>query len=264
MQSEPSTPVPAESPGKLLTAPVPRLALATLVLGVVSLTLSLVIVGAVVGVVGLILGGLHLRRSQQARKMAWTGFWLSAMSLVASAGFVVLYAVGFRQLAGNMGGPRFATSGSLEAWRGKPCPDFAVTTLEGTSLRIGDLRGRRVVLDFWATWCPPCVQEIPHFVTLSQESSTNDLVIVGISKEDRTVLKSFARSHGMTYSVASSSDVDLPEPFRGIGSIPTTFFLGRDGTIREVVVGYHGLDDLRRMAVDNETPAAVKAEGSVR
>lgn len=261
MHAQPNT--PPESPVRTPSRAAPRLAVATLVLGVLSLALSLVIVGALVGIVGLLLGGWHLRSSQEGRRMAWTGFWLSAMSLVASVAFLVLYAVGLRHLSGDMGRPRMTSSAALESWRGKRCPDFAVTTLDGTPLRMTDLRGRRVILDFWATWCPPCVEEVPHFLALGREFTTNDLVIVGISAEDRTVLKTFAKSRGVDYALASSAGVELPEPFRGIGSFPTTFFIGRDGNIRDVVVGYQDLENLRRRAKES-TDEAGKVEGLAR
>lgn len=240
----------ADRPTGVRTPSTPGLALAALVLGVVGLALSLVIVGALVGVVGLVLGIVHLRRSREARRMAWSGFWLSAMSLVASVVFFFVYAVGLRHMAGTMGGPRRTMSqASLESWKGKACPDFTVTTLDGTPIRMSELAGRRVVINLWATWCGPCVQEIPHFIALSGEVSTNELMILGLSSEDRTVLKAFASQRGIFYPVASLTGVELPAPFHGIGAVPTTFFIDRDGRIEEVVMGYQDLESLRQRAL---------------
>lgn len=194
--------------------------------------------------------------------MAWLGFWLSAMSLVASVGFLLLYALGLRHMAGTMGGPRMAPQASMESWLGKPCPDFSVTTLDGTSIRMSEFAGRRVVVNLWATWCGPCVQEIPHFIALSREVPTNELVILGFSPEDRTVLKAFAAQRGMAYPLASLAGVELPPPFHGIGALPTTFFLDREGRIEDVAVGYQDLETLRKRALGGAPAAAAKVEGA--
>lgn len=235
-------PSPLSAPGK---AALPGLAVASLVLGILALASSVIVVGALLALPGLILGALHLRRRRDARVMGWSGVWLSILALVASGGFLTLYVVGVRHMAASqMGGG----TTDYTQWHGKPAPELELTTLDGSPLRLSELKGRRVIVDFWATWCGPCVMEIPHFIQLQQEHSTNDLVIVGISAEDRAVLKPFASARSMNYPVASSMGQELPAPFDRIRAIPTTFFLDREGNIEEVVVGYHDYDSLKAKA----------------
>jgi len=131
-------------------------------------------------------------------------------------------------------------------WVGKPAPDFTVTTLSGESITLSDLKGRRVILDFWATWCPPCIDEIPHFVQLSNEFHPQELFLIGISSEDVATLQSFRNEHNMNYPVASA-DLD-PSPYGDIQAIPTTFFLDKNGIIQQVVVGYHDYEGLKEAA----------------
>lgn len=240
------------------SAGIPGLAVASLVLGILALVSSVIVVGALLALPGLVLGALHLKRRRDARVMGWSGVWLSILALVASGGFLALYVAGIRHMSeSQMGGG----TTDYAQWHGKPAPDLELTTLDGSPLRLSDLQGRRVILDFWATWCGPCVKEIPHFIQLQQEHSTNELVIVGVSSEDRAVLKPFANARSMNYPVASSLGQELPPPFDRIRAIPTTFFLSREGIIEEVVVGYLDYEALKEKAIRGGAPGQAGGAG---
>jgi len=242
-----NTPPSLGSPAKRT----PVLAMASLALGILGLMGSILVVGVVFALVGLILGAMHLRRREGSRRLGWTGVWLSAFGVVASLGFAVFYAIALPRFAHGM--QRSGARG-FDDWVGKPAPELAVTTLEGNPLKLSDLRGRRVVLDFWATWCGPCVMEIPHFARLQRESGTQSLAIVGLSQEDRAVLKKFVDTHDVPYAVASVSAAALPDPYADVQAIPTTFFLDENGVIEHVAVGYHEFEVLKRHALG--TPAS--------
>ena len=118
-------------------------------------------------------------------------------------------------------------------------PDFELTDLEGNSVRLSDYHGTVVIIDFWATWCPPCRKGIPEFVSLQSEYDTDDLVILGISVDqgESPIVNEFARQYKINYPVLH----DTPEvraAYGGISVIPTTFIVDRDGYVRQWVQGY--------------------------
>src|SRR5206468_10320558 len=83
---------------------------------------------------------------------------------------------------------------------GKPAPDFTATTVDGRTVRLGDLRGQVVVLDFWATWCGPCRQMIPHERELVQKLAGRPFAFLGVSADaDPDRLRAFLRDEGVTW-----------------------------------------------------------------
>ncbi len=139
------------------------------------------------------------------------------------------------------------TNPDFAEWKGKPAPDFTVQTLDGQELKLSELKGKRVVLDFWATWCPPCLKEIPHFNKLAQETPGDQLVIVGISNEPAAVLRKFQSAQKLAYPLASARLAQAP--YSDITGIPTTFFLNAEGIIERVFVGYHDYEELKSAAL---------------
>jgi peroxiredoxin len=216
------------------------LAVAALVFGLLSVGLSIVIVGGLAGVAGLMLAVAHLlRRPDQPRSMAYTGLILSALGVVASIGFGVFYYTIADDVYDSV-----ASGGGSKKWIGRESPDFAVTTMDGRIFRLSDFRGKRVVVDIWETWCGPCIKEIPHFNQLRTALPENDLALIGISSEEESVLKPFLTKHEMLYPIASAEN--LPTPYSSAYVIPTTFFIDRNGIIQSVLVGYHDFDVLKQ------------------
>ncbi|MCU0770704.1 MAG: redoxin domain-containing protein [Verrucomicrobia bacterium] len=247
-------PSPSAVPG---LRPRTGLAIACLVLGILSVFSSLLLVGALLGLLALLLGALHIAKRRGPNGMAWTGMALSVLGIGLSAGLAVLYFKGFETLRARWSGDATVASEeavdpALAGWIGRELPEFTVTSLEGEELPSRHWRGRRVILDFWATWCPPCRREIPHFIQLSAEHSRDELLIIGISSEDEKTLQAFVDKEGIPYPVVSAHD--LPAPFDAIEAIPTTFFVDRNGRIQQVVVGYHDYEKLRELALALDLP----------
>ena len=118
-------------------------------------------------------------------------------------------------------------------------PDFSLTDLNGRRLTLSEHKGKVILLDFWATWCAPCIIEIPGFVKLQERYRDQGFVAIGISMDDQGELEAvreFYRNYRMNYPVAVG-DGKTSELFGGILGLPTTFLIGRDGRIYAKHVG---------------------------
>ena len=123
---------------------------------------------------------------------------------------------------------------------GTPAPAFTLQDLDGKNVSLAGLRGKVVVLDFWATWCPPCVKEIPHFVELHEQYKDKGVEIVGISLDDAgiSVVKAFVQKYQIKYPILMT-DGRVDKAFGGISGIPTTFVIDSAGNISKKYVGYN-------------------------
>ncbi len=115
---------------------------------------------------------------------------------------------------------------------GQTVPDLKFKDLSGQEVSLAALKGKVVIVDFWATWCGPCLQEIPGYIEMQKKHGPEGLVIVGISldKKNPAEVKKFAEARGMNYPVVIGSFDDV-DAFGGFNVIPTTFLVGRDGKI---------------------------------
>lgn len=118
-------------------------------------------------------------------------------------------------------------------------PEWQLNDPDGKAVKLSDFKGKVVILDFWATWCPPCRAEIPGFIALQKQYAAQGLTVVGVSldTEGASVVKSFMKQVGMNYPVVLGSE-KIASDYGGITAIPTTFVLDRDGNIVTSHQGY--------------------------
>ena len=131
-------------------------------------------------------------------------------------------------------------SGSESAGVAKhgPAPDFTLETLDGKTMKLSDLRGKAVLLNFWATWCGPCKIETPWLVELQNQYGSQGLQVIGVAMDDsgKDEIAKFAKEMGMNYPVLLGKEA-VGDAYGGIPYLPESFFIGRDGKIVDKIMG---------------------------
>jgi thiol-disulfide isomerase/thioredoxin len=118
-------------------------------------------------------------------------------------------------------------------------PDFSLKSFDGQEITLSQLRGKVVLLDFWATWCGPCKESIPHLIQLYKTYRENGFEMIGMSldKGDADVVRNFAKSLDIPYPIVIAPE-EVVRNYR-VTSIPTTFFIDKEGKIRERITGFN-------------------------
>ncbi len=119
-------------------------------------------------------------------------------------------------------------------------PDFALETLEGRKVVLSELKGKVVLLDFWATWCGPCKESVPHLTQLYKTYQERGLELIGMSTDregDVEIVRRFVKSMNIPYPIVMTPD-DVARKYKVTG-LPTTILIDRKGNIREKIVGFN-------------------------
>jgi thiol-disulfide isomerase/thioredoxin len=117
-------------------------------------------------------------------------------------------------------------------------PNFTLQTLDGQEVTLSHLKGKVILLDFWATWCGPCRESIPHLIQLYKTYQKDGLEVIGmnVEKGEMDAVRRFVKSMDIPYPITLSPD-DVQRDYR-VSGLPTTIFIDKQGRIREKMVGF--------------------------
>ena len=124
-------------------------------------------------------------------------------------------------------------------------PDFALQSIDGKTVRLSDLRGKPVVLNFWATWCAPCKIEMPWFVELQKKYESAGVQFLGVAMDDASTkdIAEFAQSMNVNYPILIGKEA-VGDAYGGVQFLPETFYIGRDGKIVDKAFGLKGRGEI--------------------
>ena len=123
---------------------------------------------------------------------------------------------------------------------GKSAPDFELTKLDGTNVKLSDLKGKKVILNFWATWCGPCQQEMPDMEAFYKEHKENvEILAINYTPSEKVgaeKVSNFAKEKGITFPILLDKNIDVTTAYKVI-TIPTSYFIDTKGVIQDKFIG---------------------------
>lgn len=166
--------------------------------------------------------------SLRPRLLWWGATGLAAVALVGFLLWPRLFATAPQQPISSIPAPEV----------GHPAPDFTLSTLTGDEISLAELRGKPVILNFWATWCPPCRREMPALEVIWQEYGRGGVMILGVDQgESPATVSEYVRQNvGVTFPLLLDRRQDVGDLYL-VRSLPTTFFIDAQGIIQEIRVG---------------------------
>ena len=190
--------------------------------------------------------------SRPQSRREWSG-WLR--SLVLPLGLVVAIVAGLLYVQSSRGSSegdsgygtvalpaeRNVTNREPAAAEGRAAPDFLLRALDGSALHLSDLQGKPLLVNFWASWCPPCRAETPDLIKTYEQHKVDGLVVVGVNlREADERVRSFTDDYGITYPVALDRGGEVARTWRIGGpnqGLPSSYFIDRHGVVQKVVFG---------------------------
>jgi cytochrome c biogenesis protein CcmG/thiol:disulfide interchange protein DsbE len=154
--------------------------------------------------------------------------------------YLILLAAGLAWMFLSADRSGTSTAGKIPAPQtGFLAPDFELKTIEGKTIRLSDLRGQPVLVNLWATWCPPCRAEMQTLETVYNDYKDQDFTVLAVnmtSQDDPQAILPFVEERGITYPILLDDKGEIARAYQ-MKSLPSSFFIDRDGIIHEVVIG---------------------------
>lgn len=123
---------------------------------------------------------------------------------------------------------------------GKPAPDFALTNLAGETAKLSDYNGKKVILNFWATWCPPCKAEMPHMQNFYENNKENGIEVVTVNltnmEKSRSDIEKFVKDYSLSFEVLLDEEGTIGMQYQAF-TIPTSYIIDSNGIISKKIVG---------------------------
>ncbi|MED4532778.1 TlpA disulfide reductase family protein [Metabacillus fastidiosus] len=140
-----------------------------------------------------------------------------------------------------------------EVQEGKPAPDFELATLDDDRVKLSDYKGKKLILNFWATWCPPCNAEMPHMQNFYEKNKDNGIEVLAVNlmsmDNGLPVIKDFAEDYGLSFTIPLDQKGDIGIQYQAF-TIPTSYIIDSNGVITKKIVGPMDEDMMMNLTKD--------------
>jgi peroxiredoxin len=183
--------------------------------------------------------GREARRTARVKALWWSG--AAAVVVVSALAFPGTRVFAKRCVDVCLAETNFVIGKTVA--EGRAAPDFTLRDASGNPVTLSALRGQVVLLNFWATWCPPCNAEIPLLGELQERYRASGLIVMGVSMDEEgwTSVRPWLSARAVNYPMMIG-DSRIAESYGGVKSLPTTFLIARDGRIAKTVTGLFNKD----------------------
>ena len=168
--------------------------------------------------------------------------------------YLVILATGFAWILISADRSGVSTSGQVPApQQGFLAPDFELKTSDAETVRLSDLRGQAVLVNLWATWCPPCREEMQTIEKVYQEYKDQEFTVLAVNmtyQDDALAVTPFVNKQQLTFPILLDESGDVAKVYQ-LRSLPSSYFIRPDGTINEVVIGGPMSEALLRIRIED-------------